>query len=92
SDSYDDDYTDIVRYNAIAFVINNASVPKGYLTCGQNGGYTKKTWEYDFATDLWTRKTTYERAEREGGVGFAVKGRGFAGMGRNSSYFLDDLD
>ncbi len=92
SDTYDDDYTDIVRNNAVAFVINNNGVAKGYLACGQNGGYTKKTWEYDFATDLWTRKTTYERAERGGAVAFAVKGRGFVALGSNSSYYLDDLD
>jgi len=92
SDNYDDDYTDIVRNNAVAFVINNNGVAKGYLTCGQNGGYTKKTWEYDFVEDKWTRKTTYERTERGGAVGFAVKGRGFVALGSNSSYYLDDLD
>ncbi len=92
SDTYDDDYSDIIRYNAVALVMNNGTTPKGYLICGQNGGYTKKTWEYDFASDLWTRKTTYERAEREGAVAFTVKGRGFVGLGKNSSYFLDDLD
>ncbi|KAI9430567.1 hypothetical protein F5148DRAFT_1155174, partial [Russula earlei] len=36
TDSYDDDYTDIVRSGAVAFVMNNASTPKAYITTGQN--------------------------------------------------------
>lgn len=87
-DTYDDDYSDIIRYNAAGFVLNN----KGYLTTGENGSYISKTWEYDFASDVWTRKTSYERAERSGALGFTVKGRGFIACGRNNSYYFDNLD
>jgi predicted porin len=59
---------------------------------GENGSYTKKTWEYDFASDLWVRKTPYERTERTGAVGFAVKGRGYVACGRNSTFYFDDID
>jgi N-acetylneuraminic acid mutarotase len=93
SDSYDDDYTDIVRDHAVAFVMNNSqNVPKAYITVGQNGSYLLKTWEYDFATDLWTRKTPYERSGRAGAVAFTVLGRGFVGTGKNSTLQLDDFD
>lgn len=88
SDSYDDDYTDIARTNAVGFIIGT----KGYITCGEASGYTKKTWQYDFATDTWARKTTYERAERSGAVGFTVKGRGYVATGRNTTYYFDDID
>ena len=92
SDSYDDDYSDIIRDNAVAFVINSNSVAKAYLATGQSGAYTAKTWEYDFATDTWARKTPYERSTRSGAISFAVKGRGFVGTGKNSTYQFDDFD
>jgi N-acetylneuraminic acid mutarotase len=88
ADTYDDDYSDISRSNAVAFVIGS----KGYLACGENGTYIRKTWEYDFASDSWARKTTYERSERSGAVGFSVKGRGYVACGRNSTYYFDDID
>ncbi len=93
TDNYDDLYTTIVRDNAVAFVMNNSKgVPKAYLTVGQNGSYLLKTWEYDFATDLWTEKTPYERSGRAGAVAFTVLGRGFVGTGKNSTLQLDDFD
>ena len=55
------------------------------------------TWEYDFATDLWTEKTPYEGAARTGAVGFtlvqsvptiagASTTRGFIATGLNQAY------
>lgn len=88
SNNFDDDYTDIVRDNAVAFVIGT----KAYLATGQNGAYTAKTWEYDFTSDRWIRKTPYERSTRSGAVSFTVKGKGFVGSGRNSTYQFDDFD
>jgi hypothetical protein len=95
TDAYDDDYTDIVRSEAVAFVMDNGASPavtKAYLTLGAGGGYTKSTWEYDFTADSWTRKTPYERPERVGGVAFVIKGRGFVTTGSNSTYPLYDMD
>ncbi len=88
TDTYDDTYTDIVRSNAVAFTIGT----KAYVSVGENGAYTKTTWEYDIATDLWVKKTPYERLERSGAVAFTVKGRGFVIAGRNSTYYFDNLD
>jgi N-acetylneuraminic acid mutarotase len=75
--TFDDDYSDIARSNAVAFVINN----KGYLTLGENGAYTKKTWEYNFATDRWLRKADFERTPRSNATAFTVGGRGYVGLG-----------
>ena len=57
---------DIVRSNAVAFIIGD----KAYLTTGENGSLLSTTWEYDFATDLWTSKQAFEGAARTGAVGF----------------------
>lgn len=92
SETYDDDYSDIVRQNAVSFVINNGTTPKAYLATGKNGSYSAKVWEYDFAADTWARKSNYERAFREGAVAFAVKGRGYIATGTSGSYYLDDCD
>lgn len=86
-DSYDDDYTTIVRSNASSFVINN----KGYITSGENGANVSETWQYDPATDVWTRRTGFEGAGRTGAVGFTVAGRGFLLTGRNGSTPYDDV-
>ena len=88
TDSFDDDYTDILRTNAVAFVIGD----KGYLAVGENGGLTNKTWEYDFATDRWTRKTAFERAPRTGAIGFTIKSRGFVTTGRSTGLPFDDIE
>jgi N-acetylneuraminic acid mutarotase len=88
TEAYDNDYNDIQRHNAVAFVVGT----KAYVTVGESGAFTKKTWEYDIATDLWTRKTPYERTERTGAVAFTVKGRGFVSCGKNNSFYFDDID
>ncbi len=89
ADSYDDDYTDIARSNAVAFIIGT----KAYIATGEISGFTTKTWEYDLSgADTWVRKTPYERSERSGAVAFSVKGRGFVACGRNNTYYFDDID
>lgn len=89
SDSYDDDYSDIYRQNASTFVIDGY----GYLTAGDQGGtLISKTWRYDFANDVWLRRTALERTQRTGAVGFTVRNRGFVGTGvYGSSSYLEDF-
>ena len=88
TDAYDDAYTSIVRSNAVGFVIGS----NGYLATGQNGSNTVNVWEYNFKDDVWTAKTNFERSTRNSAVGFSVKGRGFVGLGTNSTYYYDNLD
>ncbi len=88
SQSYDDDYSDIVRNSAVAMVMGT----EAYITLGVNGGYSSKTWDYNFANDTWSRKSSFERSSREGAVSFVIKGRGFISMGRASSTYFGDLE
>jgi N-acetylneuraminic acid mutarotase len=80
--SFDDDYTTIARYGAVAFVINN----KAYVATGS----LSNTWEYDPISGYWTEKTAFDAASRQGAVGFSVKGRGYVALGLASSTQLDD--
>ena len=88
TETYDDIYTNIVRDNAAAFIVGD----KAYISTGEsNGSLMTATWEYDFATDLWTSKTAYEGAARQGAIGFGVSQGGYLGLGRSSTYAYDDL-
>ena len=92
TDTYDDLYTTIARWNAAAFVITGTTGgDKAYISTGENGSLYQFTWEYDFKTDLWKEKSLYEGAARTGAVGFTVQNRGFIGLGRSSGQALDDL-
>ncbi len=89
SESYDDGYTSIARSNAAAFVIGE----KAYISTGVNNGKLfPYTWEYDFATDLWTGKTSFEGPDITGAVGISVDNRGFVGTGSNGNNFSPGSD
>jgi hypothetical protein len=88
TDGFDDDYTDIARTNAVAFVIGD----KGFLATGEIGGFTSKVWAYDFATDRWSRKYDFERSARSGALAFTIKGRGFVTTGRAGGLPFDDIE
>jgi hypothetical protein len=81
SENFDDTYINIVRSNAVGFIVGS----KGYISTGENGALYKFTWEYDFATDLWKEKTPFEGPGTTGAVGFTVAGRGFVATGRTGS-------
>ncbi len=87
TDSYDDDYSDIVRSNAAAFVMGDTA----FISTGENSGYISKTWAYLITTDLWIRRTAFEGASRSGAVGFTAQGRGYITCGRSSSNYFDDV-
>jgi hypothetical protein len=86
TESYDDGYTNIVRWNAAAFVITGTlNGDKAFLSTGENGTLMTATWEYDFATDLWSPKTPFQGPATTGAVGFNVENRGYIATGRSSS-------
>ena len=93
-DIYNDSYTTIIRDHGVALVQPNNGVWKAYVTTGLNGTPNNKTWEYDFATDLWVPKSPYERAGRQGAVSWSFINlqRGFVGTGNSSTLSLDDYD
>jgi len=86
-ESFDDDYSDIVRSNAISFVLGDYA----YISTGANGSNTLKTWKYDFTNDQWTRKTPFEGTSRIGAVSFVAKSRAFVTQGNSGSTYLDDI-
>jgi N-acetylneuraminic acid mutarotase len=85
--TFDDGYTNIIRVHGVGFIELATPIgDKGYVTLGAlNSGDVTFTWEYDFATDLWTEKTPYEGTGRTGSVGFSLQGqtRGFVATGLN---------
>jgi N-acetylneuraminic acid mutarotase len=85
--TFDDGYTNIVRTHGVGFIELGTSIgDKGYITLGSvNSGDVQFTWEYDFATDLWTEKTPYEGTARTGAVAFSLQNqtRGFVATGLN---------
>lgn len=87
SESYDDDYSDIIGINKVAFSLHG----KGYVGTGGNGTVGSKVWEYDPSTDAWQQKSSLEGAERMEAVGFSIGNYGFITTGRSGSYYFDDL-
>jgi N-acetylneuraminic acid mutarotase len=85
--TFDDGYTNIIREHGVGFIELGTSIgDKGYITLGSvNSGDVTYTWEYDFATDLWTEKTPYEGNARTGAVAFSLQHqtRGFVATGLN---------
>jgi gliding motility-associated-like protein len=71
----------IVKYGASAFTIAS----KGYVGTGNQGSatgpFTNEFWEYDPATDNWTKKADLPGPTRYGSIGLTIGNRGFMGMG-----------
>jgi N-acetylneuraminic acid mutarotase len=78
-----DDYS-IARANAVGFAIGSY----GYISGGDSN---TAVWEYNPATDLWTKKTVFEGAERQDAVAFSTGDRGFVLLGRSGNYYFDDM-
>jgi hypothetical protein len=92
TESYDDAYTTIARWNAVAFtMLGTESGDRAFITTGENGPLTSLTWAYDFTTDLWYERTPFEGGARTGAIGFTVQNRGFAGLGNSGSTFDSDI-
>ena len=72
------------RGSAVGFSIGT----KGYIGIGykevSNGfglEYFNDFWEWDQATDLWTRKADFPGIARSGAVGFSIGNKGYIGTG-----------
>lgn len=85
--SWDDDYTTIIRKEAVAIVIDNKAV----LTCGSTSSLNSTTWLYSPQTDRWEEMTAFEGSSRTAAVGISNGVRGVVATGRSSSYYFDDV-
>ena len=70
------------RKAAVGFAVNG----KGYITTGSvkdgSSSYcVADTWEYDPATDAWTRKDDFKGGVRDGALAFSIGGYGYVGTG-----------
>jgi Kelch motif len=90
TEAYDDLYNSITRSYGVGFVNGT----KGYITTGvsASSSYNNTTWEYNFDTDLWVQKSNFERAERSDAVAFTVKGKSYVALGKNTTYYYDNVD
>ncbi len=85
---YDDDYTNIIGTNKVAFSVNG----KGYVATGGLSSTGTAVWEYNPETDLWTQKTSLEATSRLDAVGFTIGDIGYIATGKDGSAEDDDFD
>lgn len=85
----DNDWEDVQRSEAVAFVISD----KAYISTGKNTTYSNEVWEYNPAKDDWTEKTSleFEVVNREDAVAFTLNNRGFFVTGNASGNYLGDM-
>jgi N-acetylneuraminic acid mutarotase len=57
--------------------------PLWYMPPTGYDGLYADFWEYDQASDTWTRKADYMGAARKGALGFSVGNKGYIGMGQD---------
>ena len=85
--SFDDLYTSIVRFNAVAFTIGT----RAFLATGENGSLNTHTWEYDYTQDQWTERTGFEGTARTGALAFTLSNRPFVLTGRSGTAPFENM-
>ncbi len=74
------------RDGGVAFSMNL----KVYFGTGRDDSfYQNDFWEYDPATDIWTRKADLPGVGRQSAVGFVVQNKGFIATGSNGGFLKD---
>lgn len=86
--------TQPARASAIGFSIGT----KGYIGIGNKEIYDGSPleyygdfWEWDQATDVWTKKADFPGNARSEAVGFALGDKGYIGTGRNGTGPTDEF-
>ena len=88
-ESFDDKYN-MQRANGASFILDG----KVYITLGASGSFRYDTWEYDYASDVWTQRTNFEGGARSNAIAFSVydvtksKQRAFVATGGTSNTSL----
>lgn len=92
---YDDDYN-IMRNQAVAFVVDGKAFLVGGNSAADSGTNYTDWWIYDPSTDLWTGEGDYEftpfgGSSRTGAAVFSNGDRGFVVGGKSGSNVYDDV-
>jgi N-acetylneuraminic acid mutarotase len=84
-----------------AFAVGFSIGTKGYIGLGMldsftagdspNPGYYQDFWEWDQATNVWTRKADYPGNSRTDAVGFSIGNKGYIGTGYGDGTFQRDF-
>ncbi|MFT5817854.1 MAG: N-acetylneuraminic acid mutarotase [Lentimonas sp.] len=56
-----------------------------------NNGYSKKLWEFDPATEIWTQKTNYPGGGSAGCLSFVLGTKAYVGLGQSPSTKYSDF-
>ena len=56
-----------------------------------NKNYMKDFWEYDPATDVWTKKADVSGSKRRDAVAFVIDGKGYVATGTDNGQNIDDF-
>lgn len=82
------------RISPVAFSIGS----KGYIGLGEvyagsdyTADYTTHFWEWNQATDMWTRKADFPGQGRTGAAAFTVSNKGYVGTGNSSGKPVADF-
>lgn len=85
------DFGGDARWGGVGFSIGN----KGYIGTGRGEGYSficrKDFWEYDPATDTWTRKADFGGIARFSATGFSIGNKGYIGTGTANEKIYKDF-
>lgn len=81
------------RTSAAGFSIGTKGyIGTGFYTDGVSGfDNYKDFWEWDQATDTWTRKADFGGAFRSGAIGFSIGDKGYMGAGIAHSFIQKDI-
>jgi N-acetylneuraminic acid mutarotase len=85
------DFTGSVRNDAVGFSIGS----KGYIGTGSVGYYgthdSKEFWEWDQASDTWTKRSDFGGNIRGSAVGFSIGNKGYLGTGTGGAHLCKDF-
>lgn len=88
------DFGGDARSSAVSFTIGN----KAYVGTGDSGVtafgriiHFSDFWEYNPATDVWTKKADFSGGTRWRAVGFSIAGKGYIGTGTSSASDKNDF-
>jgi N-acetylneuraminic acid mutarotase len=80
------------RAYAVGFSIGNKGyIGTGFLSDNILGLYSNDFWEWDQATNIWTKKADFPGNARSSAVGFSIGNKGYIGTGNNDKTSFKDF-